>query len=60
MLQATGKAVFEGDFNVDLLSDSTFSTDLVIKFQNNGYNPLITKETSVSLKGDNDYFWTSA
>ena len=47
--QATEKSIFGGDFNVDLLSDSTFSTDFVTISQNNGYNPLMKKNISREL-----------
>ena len=40
--QVTGKDIFAEKFNVDLLSDSTSSTDFVARFQNIGYYPLIT------------------
>ena len=61
---ATEKVIFGGDFNVDLLSDSTFCNDFVTNFQNNGYNPLITKATRVTLDGASstciDHFWSNS
>ena len=48
---ATEKVIFEGDSNVDLLSNSEFGIDFVTEFQNNGYNSLLIKTTRVTMDG---------